>query len=182
MRLKLFIYFKKFLRRRALKKNAYFFGKMEKEIRIIKVQLEEMRAYLPLLDQKKLSVSSVNVGWHISHSLKVLNNVIQALQHSDPAKFEKKFSFLRLYIFLFRRIPRGKAKAPAAVLPDKDLKASALDEEIEEVITLLSRLNDLPKKAFFKHPFFGKINRDQTVKFLGIHTGHHLKIIKDILK
>ncbi len=149
---------------------------------IIELQLKEMQEYLPVMDSKDLNVSAVTVGWHISHSLKVLRNVIQLLKDSNPENYKRQFSFLRHYIFLFRRIPRGKAKAPSAVLPDKDLQASVLEKEIESVRVQLPQLQDLPKKAFYRHHMFGDLDRDQTVKFLGIHTEHHLKIIRDILK
>jgi len=149
---------------------------------LLELQLKELREYLPVIDQKNISVSAVNVGWHISHSLKVLHNVFQILENSDPKRFKKQFSFLRHYIFLFRRIPRGKAKAPSAVLPDKDLQAAILEKEIEHLRHQLPQLQDLPKKAFYRHHMFGDLNRDQTIKFLGIHTEHHLKIVRDILK
>ncbi|MGB7785261.1 MAG: DUF1569 domain-containing protein [Salinimicrobium sp.] len=149
---------------------------------IIELQLKEMQEYLPVMDRKNLNVSAVTVGWHISHSLKVLRKVFQLLEDSDPEDYKKQFSFLRHYIFLFRRIPRGKAKAPSAVLPDKDLQASVLEIEIGELRDQLPQLKELPKKAFYRHHMFGDLDRDQTIRFLQIHTEHHLKIIRDILK
>lgn len=146
------------------------------------MQLDEMEEVLPLVKEENLAVSAVNVGWHISHSLKVLNNILKVLENSDPKDYQKQFSFLRLYIFLFGRIPRGKAQAPSAVLPDKKIDTAQLAEQIELTKKHLSNLQNLPKKAFYKHHYFGDLDRNQTVKFLSIHTEHHLKIIREILR
>ncbi|MEO0902674.1 MAG: hypothetical protein AAFY00_11940, partial [Bacteroidota bacterium] len=43
-------------------------------------------------------------------------------------------------------------------------------------------IEGLSEDAHFEHPNFDVINKGQTKRFLKIHTGHHLKIIKDILK
>ena len=36
--------------------------------------------------------------------------------------------------------------------------------------------------AYFRHLIFGNLNKKRTIRFLQIHTAHHLKIIQDILK
>jgi hypothetical protein len=46
----------------------------------------------------------------------------------------------------------------------------------------LESFNDLEKNSFFIHPLFKQLNKKQTIKFLKLHTNHHFKIIKDILK
>ena len=140
-----------------------------------------MEGFLSSINKENLAVSAVNVGWHISHSLKVINNILHRLQNSDPGKYKKQFNFLRLYILLFGRIPRGKAQAPSAVLPDKEIDATQLNEQITLTRKNLSKLKDLSKKAFYTHHYFGDLDRNQTVKFLTIHTEHHLKIIRNIL-
>lgn len=155
---------------------------MDKEITRIKKQLKEMQAHLPVRNQKKENVSAANVGWHISHNLLVLENVLQALEHSDPQKIQEKNSVLKIFILVFRRIPRGKAKAPSAVVPGDNYEAAALENQIIKINKKLPQVKELPKKAFFAHPYFGDLSRDKTMKFLAIHTEHHLKIIRDILK
>jgi hypothetical protein len=34
---------------------------------------------------------------------------------------------------------------------------------------------------FFEHPYFGKLKLKETIRFLEIHTQHHLDIIRDII-
>lgn len=42
-------------------------------------------------------------------------------------------------------------------------------------------LASLDENQFFTHTLFKQLNKKQTLKFLGLHTNHHLKIVKDIL-
>jgi hypothetical protein len=37
------------------------------------------------------------------------------------------------------------------------------------------------KDHFFEHPYFGKLKLKETIRFLEIHTTHHLSIIEDIV-
>ena len=61
-----------------------------------------------------------------------------------------------------------------------------LKEDVENQLRLVTKnlesFNDLEKNSFFIHPLFKQLNKKQTIKFLKLHTNHHLKIIKDILK
>ena len=154
---------------------------MTLNLNFLQAQLNEMKQYIYKKDASNPSVSSAPVAWHLSHSLKVINNIINSLESSRPEEFKKEFSFSRLVIFLTRNIPRGKARSPKVVLPPEVIKVEDLEKEIIEAQKNICLLNTFPLKAHFKHPYFKHLNRNQTKKFLEIHTEHHLKIMREIL-
>ena len=141
-----------------------------------------MHEYIPEMSAEKTKVSGAKIGWHISHSLKVITHVLEALGKSEPARFKKSFNLKRFLVLTTRRIPRGKAKSPSSVLPDADLTPEGLHQQISSAREKLAALEVLPKNAFFNHPFFDHLTRDQTEEFFMIHTEHHLKIMRDILR
>ncbi|SDL13478.1 hypothetical protein SAMN04488034_102396 [Salinimicrobium catena] len=149
---------------------------------LIQAQLNEMKEYISEKDIKNSSVSSAPVEWHLSHSLKVINNIISSLESSDPGNFKKEFSFWKVVIFLTRKIPRGRARSPKAVLPPEDITLEHLKGEWSKAKQNVSLINSFPGKAHFEHPYFKHLDRNQTKKFLEIHTEHHLKIIREILE
>ena len=148
----------------------------------LRLQLSEFEDYIPQMNTEKADISKASAGWHISHSLKVVINVIEALKHSNPENFRKSFNLKRFIVLMTGKIPRGKAKSPTAVLPDADLTPEILLKQISSAREKIAEFAELPKDAFFKHPFFDHLSRDPTKKFLVIHTEHHLKIIRDILR
>jgi len=126
-------------------------------------------------------VSTGNVGWHIDHSLKVINNVIVALQKSDPNSYKKNFSFLGKLFFKLGYFPRGKAKAPKHVKPPEVVLKEDLISQMQQAKIHIESIASLDKNAYFKHPLFGNINTTRVYRFLMLHTNHHLKIINDII-
>ncbi|GGG38926.1 DUF1569 domain-containing protein [Bizionia arctica] len=126
------------------------------------------------------NISKANIGWHIDHSFKVLNQVILTLQASDPALYKNNFSFLGKIFFTLGFFPRGKAKAPKYVRPPETISKEDLLNQMKEVREGIITIPNLDKNAFFKHPMFGNINTTRVYRFLELHTSHHLKIIKEI--
>ena len=59
-------------------------------------------------------------------------------------------------------------------------------ESVEKLLNLakerLEGVKNLPSKSFITHPFLGDFDKKTTLRFLELHTNHHLKIIDDILK
>jgi hypothetical protein len=79
-------------------------------------------------------------------------------------------------------LPRGKVTAPESVSPQGTITINTLQTHYDEALATVEKLPALAEKKHFNHPILGTMNRDETIKFLTIHTEHHLKIIRDILK
>ncbi len=150
--------------------------------------LEKLKKYINEIYTYKNSgnilnnkISAANISWHIEHILLTTTKVINALSHSDATLFTQKFNLKRTIFLFAKTIPRGKAKAPKTVLPVgvTEEELNTLYNKVTEKLVVLE--NSLPNQ-YFAHPFLGNLNKKQTIQFLCIHTKHHLKIIKDILK
>ncbi|NME71665.1 hypothetical protein [Flammeovirga aprica] len=127
------------------------------------------------------SVSEANVGWHIKHSLLVLDSVIEAMKKSEPAKYKWSFKIPRFIVFGINRIPRGKGKSPKMVRPETYDEAS-LRTDLEVTQKKITDLKTLENDKYFRHPYFGDLKKKQALKFLMIHTKHHMAIADDIIK
>ena len=143
--------------------------------------LNQLESNIANSDTVNTDVSAASVGWHIEHCLLIFNGVIEATKNSNPADYKWKFNFTRLVVYTMNKFPRGKAQAPERVRPVGDIDIERLKKSIEMVRPRIEILNTLQPNNFFTHPYFGKLNLKNTVKFLEIHTNHHLKIINDIL-
>lgn len=148
----------------------------------LKNQLEELELHIKTGDVLNKKVSKVGSYWHIDHTLRVISGIPQALKDSNPASFKPHFNFTKLIIMTLNKIPRGKGRAPKHVLPQEHITQKELLEKIEISKNGLNSLATLNSNHHFNHPLFGHLNLKESQKFLGIHTDHHLKIIRDILK
>jgi hypothetical protein len=144
--------------------------------------LDELELQIANYSKLNQAISEGNVGWHIVHSCLVIDSVCGAVCKSDPSKFIKKFSFKAFLVLLINSFPRGKAKAPSFTMPSEELSPASILKSIQAARTSIEALAKAGKNQYFTHPIFGDLNTGQTFKFLGVHTNHHLKIIKDILK
>ncbi len=128
------------------------------------------------------AVSKSSVGWHIEHSLLTINLIIEALKKSNPDAYQWKFSFIKTLVYTLNKIPRGRAKAPDIVRPKNNFTLETLKNHLEMTKRKLEEMATLHPNNYFEHPFFGKLKLKPTIKFLKIHTRHHLDIINDIIK
>ena len=72
-------------------------------------------------------------------------------------------------------------KSPKYVLPPEHIEKAQLDNQLSTAKTLIPQLGGVTNKATFKHPYFGILTKRQSIRFIEVHTKHHLKIIRDIL-
>lgn len=145
-------------------------------------QIQELKAYLAHRDAINPKVSQVQVAWHIDHSLKVINAVCDALSASDPKKYKKQFSSNRWICFTLNYIPRGVGRAPRSVRPPDIIDSKEILAQLQLARHNLVSIETLEDSVNFKHPYFKILNKDQSKRFLKLHTQHHLKIIRDILR
>lgn len=150
--------------------------------------LKKLEKHLSVLENNILkqevlnqSVSASSVGWHIEHSLLTINLIIEALQNSIPDNYIRSSNFAKFFVFTFNKIPRGRAKAPRVVIPAK-YNEESLKQHVQAAKTNIQQLAKLNAAHYFEHPYFGHLKVKPTIKFLEIHTNHHVKIINEIIK
>ncbi|MFY0591071.1 hypothetical protein [Roseivirga sp.] len=143
---------------------------------------DKIESLIPKRDSANLKISKSDVAWHIDHMLKVVNKIYDTLATSDPKQYKYQLSLSRPFVFLWGDFPRGIATSPKAVLPPEMIKDEDIYAQLEEARNKMAQLDDLPKKSFFYHFAFKNLNRRRTRRFIEVHTKHHLKIIRDILK
>lgn len=136
----------------------------------------------PFLKQENKAVSQASVGWHLQHSLLALIKMISAVEHSNPADYKNKFNLRRTIVLALGKIPRGKAKAPEAVVPEGEINTASIQPLIEKARQKVETFEKLENNKFFTHPVFGDVQLKQARKVIAIHTAHHLKIITDIIR
>ena len=144
--------------------------------------LRELESKISRQEVISPAVSIASVGWHIEHSLLTLNLIIERLKTSDAKSYKWTFNFTRILVFTTNKIPRGRAKSPDVVVPKSKFDVDTLTVHIGVAKARILELDTFQTDNFFEHPYFGKLNLRPTIKFLEIHTQHHLAIINDILK
>lgn len=144
--------------------------------------LNQLENHIPNIEKTNSKISNSTIGWQIDHCLMVINGVVGQLAKSNPVDFKPKWGFYKWLIFTTGSIPRGKVRAPKVVTPVEMASVDDLKSKLEFTKNNLKQLNELQSTSFFNHPIFGNLNVKQSEKFLAIHTQHHLKIIRDILK
>lgn len=145
--------------------------------------LKEIGAHIPHYDKTNPKVTATSVGWHLEHILLVITNVLKAVEISDPKQYKWEFNFARLMILTMGSIPRGRGKAPKHVEPNPEhITLEALHAHLLDAQAKLALVPNFQPKQHFKHPMFKHLDLKSTLKFLYIHTEHHLKIVRDMLK
>lgn len=144
--------------------------------------LNELESKISNSESLKAAISKSPVGWHIEHALLTINVIIDRLIKSDPDDYTWKFNLPRIIVFTLNKIPRGRAQSPAPVQPKNDFTTETLKKHIERTKRKLAEMQILKPTNYIEHPVFGKLKLKHTIKFLEIHTKHHIDIINDILK
>lgn len=159
-----------------------FWNDSESNERFLDEQFTDIESLFKHREVQNLEVSKADVAWHLDHMLKTINRLSEALAQSDPQDFESKFNMQRVFVHTTGYIPRGAAQSPPSVRPPDHILLDSLNLQLKQAKQNLKTIANLDDNSFFAHPVFDHLDRDQTRRFLEIHTNHHLKIIKDILE
>jgi hypothetical protein len=144
--------------------------------------IEETGSFIQRFDLVNEKVSAGSIGWHIEHSFLTNDVIIESLKRSDPAMYKSSFSFSRLYVFTMKKIPRGRAQSPKPVRPKEIATLDTLSKHLLLTRDKINELHQVSPDRFFKHPMFGMLKLKPALRFLEIHTRHHLEIIRDITR
>jgi hypothetical protein len=144
--------------------------------------ITELENSVPHYALSNPQVSKGSVGWHIEHSLLTLNVVFAALKQSNSTDYKATFDIRRLLVMALGKIPRGRVRAPKAVQPSTTFTLPSLQQHIMNTRVNLKSIESLSPDHFFKHPFLGDFKLKPAMKFLRVHTNHHLHIINDIIR
>ncbi len=136
-----------------------------------------------LLDVRVERVSGWSIGEQVDHMIRVLEAglpLLDGLRDSLP----RGMNLTGTILLRLRWIPRGIGKSPKGVRPgawtafDLAERAARLRKSFCE--TPLSGAILADPRPVFPHPYFGGLSAAQGIRFLDIHTRHHLKIVADI--
>ena len=107
-------------------------------------------------------------------------NVIQDLPYSGP-RSSININILRVILFL-----PFKYKAPKASVPEKVLTLDELTKKWGDIRSDLKNIliqnGKESRKLLYKHPFAGRMNLIEMMKFFRAHIAHHIKQIQRIEK
>lgn len=145
-------------------------------------QLTDIETKIEFRDVKNTEISKADVAWHLDHMLKTINRITEALERSDSSAYDSSFSFTKIASLTAGFIPRGRAQSPQNVRPPEIILTEAIFKQLTEARKNIETLRNLEATTNFDHPVFGMLNKAQTIRFLEVHTDHHLKIISDVLK
>ena len=163
------------------------FYRTDRSIARLRAQSEEMRQIALSPGERLRNARTTVSGWcpaeHVDHCAKVALAMLGQLLEPVPIEGIKPISLLGHAVLLTGYIPRGKAKSPKRVRP----VLASVDELIAGIDALDHSINRVavpewkcPDGPCVPHPYFGGLTSIQTLHFIGVHTNHHLKIVRDI--
>ncbi len=152
-------------------------------MKTLEALMQELENQIPNFEQSNTTISTASVGWHIAHSYLAIERMCITVSQSDPAHFKKPpFRFLKMVVMLTGRIPRGRGKAPDTVVPKETVTIQIIQERVAAAKSALQQIATAHENGWMNHPIFGILNKKEALRFMQIHTHHHLSIIKDIIK
>ncbi len=160
--------------------------------------IEELYSQMEVLLQKPEAILQERTdvsGWSASEQVQhvllankwALSAVVAMLLGRGEFADSGRKNLLGTVLLRFGRIPRGKAQAPEAARPDPAVEVAELAAILQKQWGYLERIKDrrtevptLEKR--FNHPILGDFSASDAIRFVRVHTSHHLKLVDKILR
>ena len=144
--------------------------------------LDVLKRFVPKADVVAPDVSKWSVGMHVQHCCLATIAVCESLVASEPPVPPSSFSLVTSAIFWTGRIPRGRGKSPEQAIPRDEIWTNEMEGLLLDSERRIEEARQVSRDHWYRHFAFGVLDRDQTLKFLGIHNRHHARIVQDILR
>ena len=160
-----------------------------KERKAIDAALDDYRARLDTISDELFTETPPGGGWsyaevysHILQSNLGSGVAIEKCTLNSCASTSKGLSLLGLLVLSFGRLPPVKVKVPPVIAAKIPVKNISKEEARNMLIKCRKKINDVvplirnasPHRRV-KHQRFGMLNARQWLKFILIHSRHHLK-------
>jgi hypothetical protein len=164
-----------------------------REYRLLQAFYDEAQALLAWPEARLLQpvteVSAWSAARHLTHvaliNEKILTGLLRACRGEAELSTEGGVAPAGLFVLVLGRIPRGRARTPAAFEPPEALTqedvATHLARSRAVLTDLEPHLPELPRlKGRMRHPMLGMLNGQQFLRFARLHARHHLAIAHDV--
>ena len=139
------------------------------------------------LNARADSVSAWSVAEQLDHlagANQAMTGAIRKILSSEPIDSRRRPTLIGQLVLLTGWIPRGAGKAPAYTLPGS-VSVDGVRQNLEAARGAIEELGDaLPEigrsSGRLDHFAFGGLTPLQWLRTMGVHTHHHMKIIRDI--
>ena len=154
----------------------------------IRSQIERMRALArepeARLCARQERVSAWSPAEHLDHMYKVSMSIVRRITEEGAQPSKRGINVMGRVILFFGWIPRGRGKTPerlsGTICTGPHIEASL--GRLEQVLDNLPvAAVDASRSPIVPHPMFGGLTPSQALRFIVIHTKHHLRIIDEIL-
>jgi hypothetical protein len=150
---------------------------------------DELLADAPTANRRSDRLSRWSVAQHVQHLLAadalVLPRLTAALGQPAPGP-ASRLSLVGRLVLWSGYIPRGRGRAPEPTRPSDQPEPAALRTQLAAEVAAVEGLGEhhgrLPGLATgIDHPYFGRLDGAQWMRFLEVHHRHHAKIVTAIL-
>ena len=149
----------------------------------MKRKLDELETWVQRPDRHAAAVSSWSIHKQVEHTALVARQILELVEGLEAGTAGEPTGRLRWpahAVLAMGWIPRGKGVAPSSVLPGEAPDPAAIRAILDDTRARLRTHAPARGGNRAPHPHFGGMTARQWTRFLGIHTRHHLKIIRDI--